>query len=324
MQSNVMATFGIFDFVIDSDINFPELPEKESRKDVIVIRQCEHEYSDHAPTFSTHEWQDATGNIFLVSARTEKGYSLQFPGLAEFLIDGSCTKINYRINNGVPLDSLRHLIIDQVIPRIVGHKGNLVLHAAACEISPGKAIAFLGDSGAGKSTLVSSFHQNGARLISDDCILVDVDEIGAKVIPNYFGVRLFDDSARNIYPDDPGNLPVAHYTTKKRLLLPEDADTRTLEDNCTSLSALFILPNPDKHSEHKKVAARRIAGAEKLMSLIEQTFYLHPGEMTAVQKQFRDTGRILDHGIPVYELEYPRRLAELDGVRNQILRLMGV
>lgn len=316
--------FGIFNIVIDSDMVFPELRETEISKNVIEIRRCEVGHSKYERTFSIHEWKGADGRIFLISAKIENGYLLQFPDLAEFRIHDSGKKINYRVNDGVPLDSLRHLIIDQVIPRVLGQKGHLVLHAAACEISHGEAIAFLGESGMGKSTLVSSFHQNGSRLISDDCILLDIDDDSAKIIPNYFGVRLFEDSAQEIYQKGVANLSVAHYTSKKRFLISEGADTGTIEDNCARLSAVFVLSGSDKRFEHGEVQAKRIAGAGELMSLIEQVFLLDPTDMSVIEKQFRNIGRIMDLGVPVYKLEYPRRHAELDIVRNRIMKLMGV
>jgi hypothetical protein len=60
------------------------------------------------------------------------------------------------------------------------------------------------------------------------------------------------------------------------------------------------------------------------MSLIEQVFLLNPSDMSVIEKQFRNIGRIMDLGVPVYKLEYPRRHAELDIVRNRIMKLMGV
>ena len=85
-----------------------------------------------------------------------------------------------------------------------------------------------------------------------------------------------------------------------------------------------MLSGVDHGIEHDEVQTTKISGAGELTSLIEQTFLLDPNDMSVVENQFRKAGRILDLGIPVYRLEYPHRLAELDCVRNQIMKLMGV
>ena len=54
--------------------------------------------------------------------------------------------------------SLDHFLSDQVIPRVLAHRGDHVVHAGAVRSSDA-AILMIGPSGRGKSTLAASFDQ---------------------------------------------------------------------------------------------------------------------------------------------------------------------
>ncbi|HKS96499.1 MAG TPA: hypothetical protein VJV74_10250, partial [Terriglobia bacterium] len=121
-----------------------------------------------------------------------------------------------RPRKAIPLDTVRHLFLDQVFPLLLSKRGRLVLHASAVLI-PGGAIAFLGETGQGKSTLASSFSQRGFPFLTDDCLLLE--EKGGQLvgIPSYPGLRLWPKTVAALFAEEPPVSRVAHYTTKKRL-----------------------------------------------------------------------------------------------------------
>ena len=119
---------------------------------------------------------------------------LRFPELADFIVEGN--NISCHPRPGCREESLRHLLLDQVIPRVWAHTGHLVLHASAVKLPDGRVIAFLGESGWGKSTLVAALQGADCQLISDDCIHLASCEEGVRLTPSYVGLRLNEDSIK--------------------------------------------------------------------------------------------------------------------------------
>src|SRR5207253_1964784 len=144
------------------------------------------------------------------------GYLFHFPELADFRIDAAGRTIRCHPVPGTPLETIRHLFLDQVIPLVLSKRGKLVVHASATLFSEG-ASAFIGMAGAGKSTLAASLADRGFPLLTDDCLLLEEKGHEFSVIPSYPGVRLWDEASSALFGQVPFSGPVAHYTQKKRL-----------------------------------------------------------------------------------------------------------
>ena len=211
--------YHIFDISLESDLHLPELPEGDARETVIKIMSGVDSKRVRCEPDCFHEWQDADGEICMLSAKIEDNYLLRFPDLVDFLISSSGESVFYIPEPNIPEETIRHLILDQVIPRILGQQGQLVLHASAVQLLDGKATIFLGDTGWGKSTIASSYYENGAQLITDDCLLIKIVDNKVFCVPNYYGLRLYPDSAQAIFKVNMQFKPVAHYTSKERLTL---------------------------------------------------------------------------------------------------------
>lgn len=200
----------IFDIALDSDISLPELPEACKVDASIRVQLGTEELRLTLDPIWFHDWKDANDKICMSCGYLENGYLLKFPGFVEFVISGSGNTIYYLPETDIPEETIRHLILDQVVPRVLGQQGRLVLHASAVSLPGRKSVAFLGNSGWGKSTMASSYHENGAYLITDDCLLIDTRESVVQVIPNYYGLRLYADSARAIFGQQDKFSNVAH------------------------------------------------------------------------------------------------------------------
>jgi hypothetical protein len=73
--------------------------------------------------------------------------------------------------------------------------GHVALHASAVSID-GRAVAFLGPKHAGKSTLALALVRAGARLLTDDTLIVRLAGETVWAVPGVQRLRLWDDSAR--------------------------------------------------------------------------------------------------------------------------------
>lgn len=149
------------------------------------------------------EWLGLDNRVACWCKRKGDEYLFVFPGNSTFHITAAGV-ISCFLHQGPDMQLLRHLLLNQIIPRYLATTGRLVLHASAVTLANGKSVAFLGDSGFGKSTLVSSFHRHGAELINDDCILLENANHSVTAIGGLVGIRLFPDSVNAVFNEATG------------------------------------------------------------------------------------------------------------------------
>jgi len=299
-----------FNLLIDSNIPLPELPEKENGAAVIRFQLLgtmpkvkEHHWN--------HHWCTSDGEISISSAKIGKDYILRFPGLADFHLHREGAELQCYPCAGIDDVSIRHLLLDQVIPRVIGHSGSIVLHASAVEIN-GVAVLFLGDTGWGKSTLATSFLMNGHTILTDDCLLIKQENGNVTGMFSYVGARLMDDSIKAIVGEKFKLNKMAHYSTKKRLILHADFTNKNDE---IPIAALFLLTSPEHAAKTGTILIEKINGAQIATEIIKHSFILDVFDKGKIAEKFSKTGGIAASGFPMYRLIYPRNYALLDQVR---------
>lgn len=308
--------YRIFNISLDSDIPLPELPKTSQADKILTIRSGTQEARDNIHPQWFHNWLDANDKICISCGRVNDDYFLRFPELAEFLITLSDNSIAYFSEPNIPDKTIRHLLLDQVVPRVLGHQGKLILHASAVKLSDGRSIAFLGNSGWGKSTIASSYHNAGAELITDDCLLIDTRKGVIQGIPNYYGLRLFEDSEKAIFSKKPESSLVAHYSDKKRLVLHNQDPS--VPYSGVQLNAIFLLSDPELQSQSSEIIVEPVKGTRELMALIEQMFILDVSDKQLIAEQFKNIGNIVSTNLPIYRLQYPHDHMQLAAVRKAI------
>ena len=175
--------YRIFDILIDSNIPLPELPEV-TKGTARILFQLSGQRPYNGSFDWRHHWRFSDGTVCISVARTGKGYCLRFPGLADFSTGDVEADIVCHPCDDIPDETIRHLLLDQVIPRLLAHEGNTILHASAVAID-GRAIAFAGETGMGKSTLAASLHARGHPVLSDDSLLLLHQNHAIAGIPGY-------------------------------------------------------------------------------------------------------------------------------------------
>ena len=91
--------------------------------------------------------------------------------------------------------AVRADLLGRVMALALHASGRLALHASAVSID-GRGIALLGQKGAGKSTLALALVQRGARLITDDSLILRFEGRRLVASPGVQRLRLWEDSAR--------------------------------------------------------------------------------------------------------------------------------
>lgn len=310
--------YRIFNIALDSQTPIPELSHMTGPTDASIFRFVLSESNPAADTDINwfHHWHDPNGSISITAGRDDKYYWLRFPQLADFKIQLSEQKITGFKHRNTPDTTIRHMLLDQVIPRILGQQYQLILHAGAVVLENRKTVGIIGASGWGKSTLMSSFYQQGAELITDDCLLIEFRDNNVLGIPNYSGIRLYDDSASAVFGDQYQVSPMAHYSVKQRVLLEIDKAVDLVRS--IQLDALFLLDDPVNCRSIDEVSVTTVRGMNELMALVGQTFVLDVTDKILMAKQFRYCGALLDSGLPMFKLRYPRDHTKLPDVRSAV------
>lgn len=169
-----------------------------------------------------HQWGD--DDIWARFGTTAGGYVIDFPETCVFAVSSDARLIDVQVRPDVPMGTVRHLLLNQVLPLVLSRLRPLVLHAGAVA-ADGAVTAFVGPTGSGKSTLVAACARLGAEVMADDSLVVYPEPGAWRAIPSYPSVRLWESSMDHL-GWAPGNADaVAHYTDKRRVI-PETGGWR--------------------------------------------------------------------------------------------------
>jgi hypothetical protein len=271
-----------------------------------------------------HEWQSAYGVKELSYKKRKDGHLLRFPALADFYISFSAKVMHCHPAPGVPLTTVRHLLLDQALPRCLAQRGMVMLHASAVSLPQG-LVLFIGRTGEGKSTLAGYFHQAGNAAVSDDCVRILEDQGTVRAIPSYSGLRFWEDSRQILFPSLQGTLPTAHYSSKARVQVNHLKINPLCDDsqNGYPVLAVIILSSKREGSEAREVQLAELPRRQAFIEMMKQTFQLDVTDHHRFQNLVLKMGSII-HGINTYQLTLPHEYNLLPLVRELIIgRLTG-
>ena len=255
-------------------------------------------------------WVDQSGRLIAkVNPDAPDRYVIEFPryGCAEISLSDRNIQMHPAAPHLLP-DTLQHLLVDQVLPRVIAHEHRLVLHAGAVQRSGG-AIIFIGESGRGKSTLSASLQGQGWTLLGDDALIISGKDDVFLGEATYKSLRLLPDSIAALYATEPKLKPVAHYTRKQRVALPFSPSI-----GVSPIQAIFILTDEPQGAT---ITVERMSAAKTCMALITNSFALDPTD-TARAKQKLSIASDMAMHVPAFELSYPRDYTRLSEVHEAI------
>ena len=323
--------YRIFDTTLSCDFELPELPRVAAQVHALTVKLGAGDPGEFdADGFEkVFEWANYKGRIVCWCERRENAgggddYLFVFPRSASFHITSEGL-INCFLQPDSTMQMLRHLLLNQIIPRYMATNGRLILHAGAVTLENGKSVAFLGNSGFGKSTLVSSFHRHGAQLINDDCIMLECSDDGVTVIGGLVGIRLFPDSVNAVFNEATGFTNYTPYTDKQQLFLQSEAGS--VQPEPCVLDALFLLNNPKAGPADDKtdqaVMIGPVSGSEAMMAMVYSAFSLDPSARKVIAGNFRNIGQAISEQLGFYSLNYPRVHERLPEVRAAVIECLS-
>ncbi|MEO7247974.1 MAG: hypothetical protein ABIW31_05930 [Novosphingobium sp.] len=267
---------------------------------------AEHGFSEQGSSAAVEEY---TGDGFSVSVErdTESRFLVTFSGLAAFSVSQAQHSIVcHPFSAEVPAATLEHLLLDQMVPRIIGQLGNLVLHAAGLAHKDA-SILLLGDTGRGKSTLATALYTHALGLLGDDAMVITLQDGRPMARAVYPSLRLLPDSRIQLLPRDTVHHPIGNQTRKERIALPFMA---LPEPDYQPIAGIFIL---DAALPGGGVSLCRLGPAEACMALTSNSFALDPADNRSASDRLQIAAALVRQA-PAYILRYPRDYAVLPQV----------
>ncbi len=328
-QPHVYRAYGL---LLQSDFPIPELgdPLGDDLPGIsIAIRTSATPPPEPETWFS--QSTTASDRVWLRSGRIAQGYVLQFPAYADFLVDEKGAAIACRARTGASPFTVRHLLLDQVLPLAMTLRGRHALHATAVRLPQG-VCAFIGPSGIGKSTLAASFSFAGYPVVSDDCLVLYAEPAGVLAQPAYPGVRLWQDTYEALAPAtaDVRIGQVAEYTTKRRVLSTDEV--AAWSSGPMPLIRIYALAHAKTPSEADvsagggrtadTIAIEPITGPQAFLTALSCAFTLDASHRGKALEQFRWLEGVTAH-VPMRRLTLPLQYAALPAAVGAVFHDVG-
>ncbi len=234
---------------------------------------------------------------YTIFERTD-GYLCRFPTVADVHVSRDLKEVRCHPVVGGPSDFIPVLIAGTVVAFLLSLTGHCVLHASAVEVEEG-ALAFAGASGQGKSTMAALFTSDGAALIADDVLSLDIDIAGttpvircARSSPE---IRLRAKAASLIARFD-SDTPIRTTVDERQAIAPRGVSTDRVA------MAGIILPRPDR--ERHEVTTRRLQAAEAALWLTRCQRIEGWTGREHLRRQFESIGHVVA-AMPVFEVGVP-------------------
>jgi hypothetical protein len=310
-----MTTFRWGALAIATEVDFPELPQGAAADAPVWQFTLATGGAPRRRRRWFHHWRLPDGRRWVAFARDGCGYLLRFPRLADFQIDLATRTIHGYRAAAAPLHTVRHLLLDQLLPLVAGGPDRLALHGSVVAFDRGAA-AFLAGPGYGKSTLAARLAMRGRPLISDDCCLLRRVDGGFEAVPSYPGARLTPDAIGALFGIHSALFEeVAHYTTKRRVASENALPYRAQP---LRLARIYVLGDMEELQQAADLTIRPQPKRAALFDLLNYTFHLDVGYAPRIREAFGLAADIVERH-DVRRLVFPWAAGAADRVADAVV-----
>jgi hypothetical protein len=236
---------------------------------------------------------------------------LRVPELADFVIAKDLSCVRVQPLKAMDAGTMEHLVLDQLIPRILGQRGEVMLHASAVEIKDNGVVLFVGASGLGKSTWAATLHQLGHRVLSDDCVLLRSGGESITALATYPSLRLMPDSVDHFSTGVVELQPMTEYSSKRRVPLP----SANGEQSGLSVTALFLL---EAHAGESFRGIRPVSPRHAFIELARNSFRLDANDADLAAALVPALALVAER-VPAFALRSPPGLSALREFAESVL-----
>ncbi len=292
--------YRVFDSVLASDWPLPELPPARGASCAEIAIERGAALFDDRDVVWFREWRMPDEDPWLAAARLPAGgYIVRIPDLADFVIDDEGTRVRVAGGPDTPDDTLRHLLLDLILPLVMTNRGELVLHASGVLLARG-AVLFIARSGSGKSTIAAALGAGGARVVADDAIALRESGEGLLAIGAYSGLRLWSSGQSG-----------------KRRISPGDS-SMPFADTPVRVAVIYVLdPSPSESIRIDPLPSR-----EAVMALVANSYVLDCGDRDRLERHL-DRAIGCARAVPLRRLAFPHDGDRLDELCRLVLDDQG-
>ena len=165
---------------------------------------------------------------------------------------------------GSEAKGFRHLVSGIAMGLLLHQRRVLTLHASAVAVG-GAAVAFLGWKGMGKSTTASALHARGHAVITDDLLVLDVENDPVTVVPGFPSLKLWPEAVAAAFGENPEPLSKIHPDSTKR----SRPVTEGFSQAALPLRRIYVL---DYNAVEKPTEVRSMSARDAYIELVRHSF----------------------------------------------------
>jgi hypothetical protein len=289
-----------FGGVICSEVSLPELSlANPGVSDWTLVRSDDLPEPAHATLLGS----SIKGSCEVSLWKTDAGYRMRHSCVGDYDIARDGSLITCRRSGAAPDVSVQNDVVGRILPLVFHGRGALCLHASAAELDGG-GIAFVADPRYGKSTLAYALVRAGARLVSDDVVIVDTPAVTMR--RGVEQLRLCADASEHLMPNQ--SLLRSDLDGKDVLQL---AQPRGVAGGQIPLRAIYLLAPFSQRGRREIVHRQLVAPRAAAMLLMRHARF---GRLLCGT----DGGKMLARAaaiareVPVYTLHVARNLSRID------------
>lgn len=243
--------------------------------------------------------------------RTANGFRLRHSCTGEFDITADGTKLVWYPGTDAKTEMAQNDVLGRVLSVALHASGALALHGSAVELEQG-VVAFLAPKHHGKSTLAAALVREGARLVTDDMVAVELGP-PALVRAGVHSMRLCSDAAdRLIQNESP------RHSAMDGKLVVDHSGSESVMLGMAPLSAVYLLQPVLSVAQLGEAATRRrLSSTQAAMALLTHA-KIGPLLGKSEARTLFDRAVALASDVPVYSLEIVRDFDRIDDAVDTI------
>lgn len=224
---------------------------------------------------------------------TDESFLVRFRNCGEFVISPALDSIKVRRDPDGRHELLPILLAGTVSAILLTLRGETVLHASAVALD-GRSMAFVGQSGRGKSTVAALMCVDGARLVTDDVLVVDPGP-PARCLGGAPELRLREKAAG--IADMGGPNGESRATADDRIAFaPELAPTQAIP-----LGAV-VIPGPSRTAD--RVETAQMSPSDALFAVLRFPRIHHWRRSDIISREFSTLSSLVNT-VPFYQATIP-------------------
>ncbi|MGI9533496.1 MAG: hypothetical protein ACR2NW_00970, partial [Thermodesulfobacteriota bacterium] len=290
-----MSIYRLFNLKVKADINLTDEILPESVKPDYKIYE-----SSISPINKNYIWYHRVYDkkrIWLSFSKHRNNFGIRFHRYADFKINSQSNEIFYYKRENTSLNTLRHLINDQVIPLTLTLSNKTVFHSSTVKIGD-YAVSFQAPSGSGKSTIAAYFVSKNHELITDDSLLLGNKNKNIYAYPSYPCFRLWPESLNNLFKNKIKCENVSQFNSKK--LISSDMNVIPTSKKPLKLKSIYFLNYFDS------TGIVSISQTDSFSNLIKNLYRLDLNNKKTNSIHFEFINKVLKN-VELYKLNYEKK-----------------